>query len=235
MTETANLSLPLIAAAQAQKHVTINEALSVLDGLVQLRILSRSLSAAPVATDGDTYLVGNGASGEWLGQDGQVAIYSNGGWVLLAPKSGWRAFVVDEFQTALFDGVEWVDGAASISPGRAATIFENVEISHSIGSGSTSATSALIPGNTLVFGVTGRVVSDITGTATSFELGVSGSSNRYGSGLGLSAGSYVSGLTGSPVAYYADTPLELTATGGAFDGGGTIKLVAHLFRMQPPA
>jgi hypothetical protein len=36
MTETANLALPLVQPAQAQKHVTVNEALARLDGLTQL-------------------------------------------------------------------------------------------------------------------------------------------------------------------------------------------------------
>jgi hypothetical protein len=35
MTVTPHLALPLMAAAQAQKHVTHNEALRLLDGLVQ--------------------------------------------------------------------------------------------------------------------------------------------------------------------------------------------------------
>ena len=44
---TTNLSLPLLAADQAQKHVTVNEALLVLDSLVFLALLDRSLSAPP--------------------------------------------------------------------------------------------------------------------------------------------------------------------------------------------
>ena len=42
MADTTNLTLPLLAASQAQKHVTVNEALSRLDGMVQLRLLSIS-------------------------------------------------------------------------------------------------------------------------------------------------------------------------------------------------
>ena len=42
MTDTSNLTLPLLAAAQAQKHVTVNEALQRLDGVVQLTLRSRS-------------------------------------------------------------------------------------------------------------------------------------------------------------------------------------------------
>lgn len=234
MAETANLALPLVAAAQAQKHITVNEALSVLDGIAQLRLLSRSVVAPPAASDGQAYFVPTGASGVWSGQDGNVAIYSNGGWIFVAPLPGWRAFIADESVSTLFDGTTWLDGGVSVSGSGAAAGFESLEITHSIGAGSTSITADIIPANTLVFGVTGRVTDDFTGSATSFELGVSGSSNRYGSGLGTTAGSYVHGLTGSPIAYYADTPLELTATGGTFGGTGTIILAVHLFRMYLP-
>ncbi|MFN3616345.1 MAG: glycoside hydrolase TIM-barrel-like domain-containing protein, partial [Rubrimonas sp.] len=40
---TTHLLLPYILAAQAQKHVTHNEALRILDGLVQLSVLDRNL------------------------------------------------------------------------------------------------------------------------------------------------------------------------------------------------
>jgi hypothetical protein len=41
-------------AAQAQKHVTVNEALRLLDGLVQLAVLDRHLTAPPASpADGD--------------------------------------------------------------------------------------------------------------------------------------------------------------------------------------
>ena len=46
---TPRLGLPLLAAAQAQKHVTHNEALTVLDVLAQIAVKSRSLTL-PVRT-----------------------------------------------------------------------------------------------------------------------------------------------------------------------------------------
>ena len=44
---TTNLLLPYLMAAQAQKHVTHNEALRLLDGLVQLLVKSRSQGSRP--------------------------------------------------------------------------------------------------------------------------------------------------------------------------------------------
>ena len=47
MANTTHLQLPLLAAAQAQKHVTYNEAIQRLDGLVQLSVKDRDLISPP--------------------------------------------------------------------------------------------------------------------------------------------------------------------------------------------
>ena len=59
-----NLSLPYLAPAQAQKHVTHNEALTLLDAVVQLAVASRSQSEPPVdPAPGARYIVPAGATG----------------------------------------------------------------------------------------------------------------------------------------------------------------------------
>lgn len=97
MSETTKLRLPLIAAAQAQKHVTHNEALQQLDALLHLEVLDRHLPTPPESpVDGDRYIVGAGATGAWAGEEGHVAAWQNGLWRFFAPQIGWRAFVRDE-------------------------------------------------------------------------------------------------------------------------------------------
>ncbi len=55
---TPRLNLPYLAAAQAQKHVTLNEALAALDGLVQTAVESRTVAAEPAAPpDGALYIL----------------------------------------------------------------------------------------------------------------------------------------------------------------------------------
>ena len=72
MTETSHLGLPLLAPAQAQKHVTVNEALTRLDAMVQLRVISTSLATPPSsAIEGDCYGVPVGAVNDWAGRDGE--------------------------------------------------------------------------------------------------------------------------------------------------------------------
>ncbi|MEH0071955.1 DUF2793 domain-containing protein [Pannonibacter sp. Pt2-lr] len=63
MSETARLGLPLIAAAQAQKHVTHNEALARLDTLAHLRLIEERQVPPATAGEGDTFLVASGAWG----------------------------------------------------------------------------------------------------------------------------------------------------------------------------
>jgi hypothetical protein len=77
-------------------------------------------------------------------------------------------------------------------------------------------------------------VTALTGPGLAgWRIGVSGSDNRYGSGLGVAEGSYLLGLSGSPVTYYADTQLVLTAEGGSF-AGGRIRLALHVVQLVPP-
>ena len=94
---STHLLLPYLLSAQAQKHVTVNEALRLLDGLVQLAVLDRHLTAPPVSpADGARYIVATGATGAWSGWDLNVAYWVDGAWMRLVPRSGWQAWVVDE-------------------------------------------------------------------------------------------------------------------------------------------
>jgi len=118
---TTHLLLPYILAAQAQKHVTHNEALRILDGLVQLSVLDRDLTAPPGSpTDGDRYIVGSGASGDWMGWDLNVALWTDGAWLRLPPRTGWRAWIEDENVLLVYDGSSWI--------GTTPTALQNLEL-----------------------------------------------------------------------------------------------------------
>jgi len=106
---TGNLLLPYILAAQAQKHVSHNEALRLLDGLVQLSVLDRDLTAPPASpSEGDRYIVATGATGDWSGWDLNVAFWTDGAWLRLPPRVGWRAWVEDEAMLLVYDGTDWI-------------------------------------------------------------------------------------------------------------------------------
>ncbi|MGB0412551.1 MAG: DUF2793 domain-containing protein, partial [Pikeienuella sp.] len=97
MSDTPNLGLPLLAASQAQKHVTMNDALLRLDALSSMVVKSRSEPSPPLTvSDGQVYLVPDGAGEAWAGRAGQLAFFVNGGWSFALPKAGWQTWIEDE-------------------------------------------------------------------------------------------------------------------------------------------
>ena len=91
MSDTTHLGLPYLAAAQAQKHVTHNEALTRLDALVQLAVIKRSLASPPASpAEGDRYLVAASPTGAWAGQAGKIACLLDGAADIFKKAAGWQ-------------------------------------------------------------------------------------------------------------------------------------------------
>ncbi|MCE1235100.1 MAG: DUF2793 domain-containing protein [Hyphomicrobiales bacterium] len=112
MSTTPRLVLPVLEASQAQKHVTMNEALLRLDETVQLAVADRDLAAPPAdPATGSRYLVAAGASGAWAGGEGAVACERDGVWDILKPRAGWLCWVEDEACLLIHDGASWRDAA----------------------------------------------------------------------------------------------------------------------------
>ena len=105
---TTHLALPYIMAAQAQKHVTHNEALRLLDAMVQLAVLDRDRTTPPASpADGDRHLVASGATGLWTGWDLNVAFWIDGAWIRLVPRPGWLVWVAGEGVFLVWSGSSW--------------------------------------------------------------------------------------------------------------------------------
>lgn len=235
MVETARLALPLLAGGQAQKHVTVNEALARLDAFGAASAESRSVTTPPAdAPEGALHVVPAGATGAWAGREGQLAVRLNGGWAFARPEAGRQVHVRDEGVELRHDGVRWlVQGEASRAG--AVTAFRLATVDHAVSAGSASLTNVVIPDKAIVFGVTGRVITALTGSGlTAWRLGAEGASGRYGSGFGCAAGSAAVGATVSPLAYFGGTRLLLEGIGGAF-AGGVVRLCVHYVELTPPA
>lgn len=233
MSDTPRFAMPLLDAAQAQKHVTVNEALSRADALAAGRVERRDLSTPPTApVDGAVYVVASGASGNWAGQEGALALFLNDGWEFVAPWEGARFRVAAEQVDITRDGGAWVAERIAGAAGGAATFARMVEVDQAL-SGASVTTPTVIPDKAVVLGVTGRVIAEIAGAA-SWSLGVAGAADRYGTGYGIGAGAFAHGVTGQPQAYYGGTALVLSAAGGSFSGG-TVRLAVHFLELAPPA
>lgn len=232
--ETMRLSMPLLQPAQAQKHVTVNESLMRLDGLVNLVLQSVATLQPPFAViDGQVWGVPTGAGGAWSGQAGQIAIGSNGGWVFVAPAIGMRAFVADEGVGAIHDGSGWVSGGISVGILGSAMMTGMAEAEVTVTAGSTFDTGVTIPAGAMVIGAVGRVSQVLNGSLTGWRLGTQGADNRFGQGIGKSKNSWTRGILGSPMAYYQSANLLMTAEGGAFSGG-KVRLAVHWLSMRVP-
>ena len=111
------LSLPLLQASQAQKHVTHNEALMQLDFLVQLTVADRTRTAPPPGpVEGQRHIIAAAPTGAWAGQAGKIALWLDGAWQFVTPLTGWRAWVTAETVELTFTGSAWVAPSGATIP-----------------------------------------------------------------------------------------------------------------------
>ncbi|TVS00461.1 MAG: DUF2793 domain-containing protein [Rhodobacteraceae bacterium] len=109
---SARLSLPYIQAAQAQKHVTHNEAIERLDLVVQLVLQDIEVNTPPsLPQDGQIWATGGAPSGAWVGQPDRLAVWVNNGWLFITPDQGWQATLGSEIR--IWDGNAWVSQPAA--------------------------------------------------------------------------------------------------------------------------
>lgn len=114
MTNTTNLNLPTIEVSQAQKHVTHNDALRMLDALVQLAVADRDLSAPPASpAEGQRWIIKSPGTGDWAGHDNAIAAWQDGAWAFYGPQTGWLAYVLDEGVIVGWNGSAWIDAIAA--------------------------------------------------------------------------------------------------------------------------
>lgn len=111
MAQTDRLGLPLLAAAQAQKEMTHNEALALLDAAVQAVVVALAPGTVPAApVPGQGWIVGTGATGAWAGQDGALALWTGGGWRFVAPFDGMTVWSLADGMAARRIGGVWQIG-----------------------------------------------------------------------------------------------------------------------------
>jgi len=98
--------------------------------------------------------------------------------------------------------------------------------------GTTVDSTVQIPNGAIVFNVSMRVTTAVTG-ASSFDVGTSSNSGQFGSSLGTAQGSTNPGTIG-PTGFYANTNIRLTANGAQFSGGA-IRVAICCYLPVPPS
>ena len=216
MTNSPNLTLPYLDAAQAQKHVTHNDALRVLDALVQSSVLSRVLATPPpTPADGDRYIVPAGATGVWVAQAGKIAAYQDGAWAYYAPRTGWVAWVTPESLLLIYSGGAWgaafstlqnlallgvnatADATNKFAVRSSATLFDNIGSGHQIKINKAAATDTA----SLLYqdGFSGRAELGLAGD-DDFHVKVSADGSTFKEALKLDRTSGLGVVFADPVA-----------------------------------
>ncbi len=233
MTDTANLALPYIEAAQAQKHVTHNEALDLLDTLVQMAVESRALTVPPSSpVSGQCYIPAAGATGAWSGWDGALAVFRDGAWSRIVPVSGMKAWLRSERLTLTYEDGAWRDGIALTQHGGRVTLRAKEEELPLSGAFVETSDAAFIGNRAIVLGVAARTTQAITG-ASSYDVGISGEQNKFGGSLGIALNASNIGVIG-PTAFYADSKVRVTANGANFTAG-KVRLICYFLEMTAPS
>ena len=120
MAGTPNLVLPYLAANQAQKHVTVNEALRRLDALVQISVQSAALATPPASpSEGQRWILPASPTGVWAGHAGQIAAWQDGAWAFYVPLDGWAAF------DANTDTLLWFNAGTGLWAGLITGVFSD--------------------------------------------------------------------------------------------------------------
>lgn len=112
--QTDRLRLPLLAAAQAQKEMTHNEALTLLDAVVQPVVVAVGTTTPPPSpTPGQGWIVGPAPTGNWAGNGGALAVWTAGGWRFVAAFEGMSVWSMADAMFFRRQGGAWLGGMLS--------------------------------------------------------------------------------------------------------------------------
>lgn len=108
MADTPRIGITELEQAVKSKYLTINSAFQLLDALVQASVEDKDLTAPPAHVHGNTYIVGGSATGDWSGEDNNIAQSYNAAWYFYEPEEGYSVYVKDEDELYFYNGSGWV-------------------------------------------------------------------------------------------------------------------------------
>ncbi len=170
---TTHLQLPFVLAAQAQKHVTVNESLLRLDALVQAVVVSATTTVQPGSpADGAIYLLPSGKTGtDWgpMANDA-LAYYRDGAWEAITPRAGWRVYVADTGKFYAYSGTAWAgfnaETATALRTARTLSISGDATGSASFDGSANAAIAATLANSGVTAGTYTKLTVDAKGRAT---------------------------------------------------------------------
>jgi hypothetical protein len=258
MSTTHRLKLPFIYSGQAQKEITHNEALNLLDVLVGTVACDIGVDKPPAeASTCELYIIGENPTAEFAGHSNEIAQKLESGWrFIAAPK--WLIVTIDlDGSRYTYNGKVWqklLDSTSLASapvmlpqsPAQPVLVQNDYLIKQDTGEylqvvhlqeelevkGPHTETKIKIPHHSVVIAVNIRVIKAIQG-ASSFSVGTDDEKGRYGSGLSSGQDTTNVDLTNHPTTYWYDKPIRITADNGSFTGG-LIKVTLQLLKPHGP-
>jgi hypothetical protein len=111
MAISPRLGLPLLSAGQAQKEITHNEALVLLDAVTHGCCAGPPVNDPPSAPAvGLSYICGAIPTAAWLGHASDLACWTDGGWRFVEPFDGLEVIDRMSGRTWRFMGGQWSCG-----------------------------------------------------------------------------------------------------------------------------
>lgn len=155
---TPKIIMPELAVGQAGKEITHNDALAILDQLVQARVVDKDLATPPGSpANGAAYIVASSPTGAWVGHTNHIAYWLTavGVWQFLIPAAGWEVWVTDESLRYTFGGSTWAISASQFTGGTMTSAINEAPIvtiasAATVNIGAAAANTISISGTTTI-------------------------------------------------------------------------------------
>lgn len=94
----------------------MNEAVLMIDGLLHCAVEDQRSAPPTTPLDGQSWLIGTGATGAWAGQDGNIAMRQLGQWLFATARDGIHLLNKTSGQWMSRIGGSWHAPAAPAAP-----------------------------------------------------------------------------------------------------------------------
>lgn len=109
--QSARHALPFLMAGQAQKEITHNEAIALIDAIVHPVAEAAGVNTPPISPAiGQCWIVGSAPAGAWATHAQHLACWSEGGWRFAIPVVAMTVWLSDQEIWARWDGAAWRAG-----------------------------------------------------------------------------------------------------------------------------